>query len=65
MAFKLINEAYSLACNSTLQEFLCDTDADFETLPKCSTGSSAVSLESGKVMVVNTSGQWVTFGGEE
>ena len=63
MAFKLINEAYSLACNSTLQEFLCDTDSDFASLPKCSTGSTAVSIESGAVMVVNTQGKWVSFGG--
>lgn len=44
-------------------EFLCDTDADFAKLPKANVGSTAVSIESGTVMVVNTSGNWVTFGG--
>lgn len=44
-------------------EFICDTDADFANLPKSCTGSTAVSIESGKVMVVNTNGEWVAFGG--
>lgn len=62
MASKLIKQTYCPSDNSTIKEFLCDTDADFETLPKCSAGSMAVSIESGKVMVVNTSGEWVEFG---
>lgn len=49
--------------NEEKLEFICDTDADLAKLPKCCTGSTAVSIESGKVMVVNTQGEWVTFGG--
>lgn len=45
------------------KEFLCDTDADFASLPECDPGSSALSIESGSVKVVNTSSQWVAFGG--
>ena len=48
--------------NLIAKEFLCDTDADFAILPVCDTGSMAVSIESGKVMVVNTAGSWVEFG---
>lgn len=45
-------------------EHIADTDADLANLPEgCGTGSTAVSLESGKVMVVNTQGKWVEFGG--
>lgn len=46
----------------TAKEFLCDTDADFEKLPPCCASSTAVSIESAKVMVVNTEGKWVVFG---
>lgn len=49
--------------NSEVKEFICDTDADFEALPPACTGSTAVSIESAKVMVVNTEGKWVVFGG--
>lgn len=45
----------------TAKEFLCDTDADFASLPECCVSSMAVSIESGKVMVVNTAGSWVEF----
>ena len=44
-------------------EYLCDTDADFAKLPNACAGSTAVSIASGTVKVVNTSGKWVTFGG--
>lgn len=63
MAMKKIfkgNQMYGDFCPS---EYLCDTDADFENLPDANVGSSAVSIESGKVMIVNTSGKWVAFGG--
>ena len=63
MAFRLINEAYCPCVGEQRKEFICDTDADLENLPSCCVGSSAVSIESGKVYVVNTSGEWVAFGG--
>ena len=44
------------------REYLCDTDADLATLPEACTGSMAVSLESGKVYVVSTFGNWIPFG---
>lgn len=44
------------------KEFLCDTDADFDSLPECDPGSSAISIESGTVKVVDTYGRWVPFG---
>lgn len=46
-------------------DFVIDTDADVDTLPKCNPGSSAVSVASGKVYIVNASGKWVEFGGGE
>lgn len=47
--------------NGEPKEYLCDTDADFVNLPHCRTGSTAVSIETGNVLVVNTEGEWVPF----
>lgn len=63
MAFKLIDSKYCASLNDEIKEYICDTDADFADLPTACTGSTAVSIESGAVMVVNTAGQWATFGG--
>ena len=63
MAYKQINKTFCPYSNDYVGEFICDTDADVSTLPKCCTGSTAVSIESGKVFIVNTSGEWVAFGG--
>lgn len=64
MAWKLISTNFCPCLNECKNEYIADTDADLENLPKCSgTGSTAVSLESGKVKVVNTNGEWVDFGG--
>ncbi len=63
MAIKLIDQEFCPYSGATKDEFLCDTDADFSTLPNSCTGSTAVSIESGTVMIVNTSGEWVKFGG--
>ena len=63
MAYKLIKEDYCAFANAQIREYLCDTDADFGSLPACCTGSSAVSIETGNVRVVNTNGEWVAFGG--
>ena len=66
MAFKLIGAKRAPydgdGIDDIIKEFLCDTDADFADLPQCSAGSAAVSIESGTVKVMNTQGQWVTFG---
>ena len=45
-------------------EYICDTDADFATLPKADVGSTAVSIATGAIRVVNTAGEWVPFGEE-
>ena len=65
MAIKLIDSKYCATQNDELKEYLCDTDADFENLPTSCTcaGSTAVSVESGAIRVVNAAGQWVAFGG--
>lgn len=59
MAYKRINDSYVNGCR---KEYICDTDADFANLPEACTGSTAVSLESGKVYVVSTFGNWIPFG---
>lgn len=58
---KLIDRHYCPYSGDFRQELICDTDADFESLPKACTGSTAVSIESGKIRMVNTSGEWVPF----
>lgn len=63
MAYKLIKEEYCPCADAQQKEFLCDTDADFATLPKCCPGSTAVSVASKNVYMVNASGRWVLFGG--
>lgn len=62
MAIKLINEKYCAYRNGKIAEYICDTDADFEALPEACVGSTAVSIESASVRVVNTKGEWVPFG---
>lgn len=45
------------------REYLADTDADFEDLPEgCPTASTAVSIESLDIMIVNSEGKWVKAG---
>ena len=63
MGIKLINQEFCPYIGDTQREFLCDTDGDFANLPDACTGSTAVSIESGNVMIVNTSDEWVDFGG--
>lgn len=63
MAIKLISKNLVPYLDEDILEYIVDTDADLENLPTCTgTGSTAVSLASGKVMVVNTQGEWVAFG---
>lgn len=61
MAIKIINREYCPYIDEYQNEYICDTDADFENLPKACTGSSALSIQSGKVRMVNTQGEWVPF----
>ena len=64
MAYKMVARDYNSCCDDYKCEYIADTDADLENLPECTrTGSTAVSLESGKIKVVNTQGKWVDFGG--
>ena len=63
MAAKIVNISWSACLNEYQMDFLCDTDADFADLPKCATGSCAISVASGNVQMVNTVGDWVVFGG--
>jgi hypothetical protein len=62
MATKMINREYCACVDDYRCEFVCDTDEDFATLPKACVGSTAVSLTSGAIRVVNTAGEWVAFG---
>ena len=47
---------------SGCKEYICDTDADVKNLPKCCAGSTALVVESGKIYMVNASGEWKPFG---
>lgn len=60
MAIKLINSEYCACVNDYRKEFICDSDADFNNLPKCCVGSTALST-SGAIRMVNASGEWVPF----
>ena len=62
MAIKLMSREWVPFTHDYRCEYICDTDADFESLPASSVGSSAISLESGKVYVVSTFGNWIPFG---
>lgn len=62
MAINVIDIKYNKAVRNTIHEFICDTDLDFLQLPKCDPGSTAVSIASGIVYIVNASGKWVEFG---
>ena len=44
-----------------VNEYVCDSVADLDSLPKCSPGSTAVVLEPGNtgVYMKNTEGKWV------
>lgn len=63
MAHKIMTEGKRVLYSDQVREILCDTDADFATLPKCCPGSTAVSVASKNVYMVNASGRWVLFGG--
>lgn len=64
MAIKMINQTYCPYCKEYREDYICDTNEDFANLPKCITGSTAVSIKTGDIRMVNTSGEWVAFAEE-
>lgn len=60
---KLISRQYCALQDGDVCEFIVDTDADFANLPEACTGSTALSVATGNVYIVNASGNWVPFGG--
>ena len=64
MAIKTLSKGYGQGEHCRL-ECLCDNEADAADLPICACGSIAVIIETGNVYVVNSSGEWVKFGGEK
>lgn len=63
MACKKIKQEWSAVLDTYIEEFICDSDSDFTSLPSAAPGSSALSVTSGSVKVVNAQGKWVAFGG--
>lgn len=63
MAIKLIKKEYSDLQGDYKRDYICDTDADVASLPKCRCGSSALVIATGDVHVVNPAGQWTKVGG--
>lgn len=63
MACKKIKQEWSVVLDTYIEEFICDSDDDFAHLPSAAPGSSALSISSGSVTVVNAQGNWVAFGG--
>ena len=59
---KMVSIKYCSAMDDCQKEFIVDTDADFANLPKSAPSSTALS-PSGKMKIVNASGEWVDFGG--
>lgn len=58
---KLVRKIYSVCLSDCICEYVVDTDADFANLPKSAPTSTAIS-PSGKIKIVNASGEWVAFG---
>ena len=63
MAIKLVAREYVPFLDDYKCDYVVDTDSDFGNLPNACTGSTAVSVESGSVRVVNASDEWANFGG--
>ena len=63
MAYKLIEKEFSYVLKDSVCSFICDTDTDVASLPKCRCGSSALVIATGDVYVVNTAGAWTKVGG--
>lgn len=58
---KLVRKIYSVCLGECISEYVVDSDADFAKLPKSAPTSTAIS-PSGKIKIVNASGEWVAFG---
>ena len=63
MAIKRISNTWNEAMDEPVVTYLMDTDNDLEQLPDSAPSSTAISAESGRVYIVNASGEWVEFGG--
>ena len=63
MGIKLINKEWKSEVNTYRQEYVIDTESDMTSLPTCCTSSTAVVISTGKVYMVNTTGEWTEFGG--
>ena len=61
MAYKLISRDYCAHVDDYRHEYICDSNKDFENLPKCCPGSTAI-CPSGDIYMVNASGEWMPFG---
>lgn len=63
MAIELINNEWNPEVGRQ-KEFILDAESDVANLPECAPGSTALVCATGKVYIVNASGQWVEFGAE-
>lgn len=63
MAVKLISKDWRPCLDDYTYDYIADAEADIASLPQCSTGSSALVVESGAIYMVNASGVWALFGG--
>ena len=58
MAFKLISREWS-ADGSFIKQFILDSSADVNNLPKCAAGSVAIVADKdGALYMANASGEW-------
>ena len=62
MAIKQTGQKWNPILNTTKRKFIMDSEADVVSLPKCCTGSYAISVDGGIVYMVNASGKWVKTG---
>lgn len=62
MAIKLIARGRKPHTDCPYEEYICDTEADIADLPKSCVGSTALVVESGRIYMVNASGEWKPFG---
>lgn len=62
MAIKQTGTNWNPAFVATKRKFIMDSEADVANLPKCCTGSMAISVDGGVIYMVNASGSWVRMG---
>ena len=63
MAIGIVKREYCAFDDDYRCDFIVDSNEDFENLPECCAGSTALSVASGNIMVVNASREWVKMGG--